>query len=155
MAGLDGKTVASFMGKAAGTVDIKGRVSLPSKYRKLLPEELVLAKSPNKEFPSLIVYTLEGFNAWLDGVMESKGGYKQTSQELDDINEEYSEDAEIVKIDSIGRINIPQDLREYAGIQKEVVISGARTHLVLRSQEVWEANRQRREKTAVYEQPSL
>jgi MraZ protein len=140
--------MTALKGKSTGTVDTKGRVSLPAKYRKLLPEELVLAKSPNTDIPSLVIYPEEAFIEWIDSVMESKGGYKANNQSLDDINEEYYENSEDVKVDSIGRISIPPDLRKYAGIEKDVVISGVKDHLVLRSVEAWEKNCQRRTQAA-------
>jgi MraZ protein len=144
--------VARFKGKATGSVDVKGRVSLPAKYRKLLPEELVLAKSPNRAFPSLVLYPADGFDEWIDNVMESKGGYKANNQQMDDILEEYYENSEDVRVDGIGRISIPSDLRSYASIGKEVVISGAKDHLVLRSAESWEANSRRRAQASVYDE---
>ncbi|MDR2672203.1 MAG: hypothetical protein LBC35_02695 [Coriobacteriales bacterium] len=145
--------MSGLKGRAQGTIDSKGRISLPAKYRKLLPEELVLAKSPNAEFPALVLYTEEGFDTWLDSVMESKGGYAANNQALDDITEEYYENSEDVHVDGIGRIAIAAHLREYAGIDKEVVISGAKDHLVLRSAQIWEANRQRRAQASVYDKP--
>ena len=144
----------SLRGRAQVSVDSKGRVSLPVKYRKLLPEELVLAKSPNIEFPALVLYTEEGFERWIDNVMESKGGYAANNQKLDDINDDYYENSENVHVDGIGRIPIALHLREYAGIDesnKDVVISGARDHLVLRRYDVWEANNRHRAKASVYD----
>ena len=144
----------SLRGRAQVSVDDKGRVSLPAKYRKLLPDELVLAKSPDTEFPALVLYTEEGFEHWIDNVMDSKGGYAANPRELDYINDDYYENSENVHVDGIGRIPIALHLREYAGIDagdKDVVISGARDHLVMRRYDVWEANNQRRAQALVYD----
>jgi MraZ protein len=146
--------VPGLKGRAQASVDGKGRVSLPAKYRKLLPEELVLAKSPNRDFPALVLYAEEDYDRWLDNVMESKGGYAANNQALDDIMEEYYENSENVKVDGIGRIPLAPHLRAYARIDDDnrgIVISGAKDHLVLRSVAIWEANSARRASASVYD----
>jgi MraZ protein len=130
--------VSGLKGKAPATIDAKGRVSLPAKYRRLLPEDLVITKSPDDEFPALVIYTSSGFNSWMDEVLESKGGYTPTDKTHDRIIEKYHENAEDVKVDGVGRILIPNELRDYAQIDKDVVFSGVRNHLIVRSVAVWE-----------------
>jgi MraZ protein len=147
--------VAGLKGNAKGTVDIKGRVSLPAKYRKLLPEELVLVKSPDREIPALLLYSESGFEEWIDAVLESKGGYKANDKSMDKVIKEYYINSEDIHVDGIGRIGIPPALREYAGINKEVMICGARDHLELVSVELWEAFTADLESAEVYDNPTL
>ncbi|MDR2109387.1 MAG: hypothetical protein LBP28_08045 [Coriobacteriales bacterium] len=141
-------------GKAVATLDTKGRISLPAKYRRLLPEEVVVAKSPNTEYPSLVLYTEDGFERWIDGVLESKGGYRANIQSFDDVIEEYYENAESIKLDSAGRLLIPAEQREYARLDKDVVITGVRDHLILRSATIWKDNAERRGRVPVYDPPA-
>jgi len=129
--------MAPLKGRATGIIDSKGRVSLPAKYRRLLPEDLVVTKSPDDRFPALVIYSSDDFENWMDAVLASKGGYRATSRNHDNVINKYYEDAEDVKIDGVGRILIPAELREYAGIEKDVVFSGARDRLIIRSTDIW------------------
>jgi MraZ protein len=143
------------LGKALATLDPKGRISLPAKFRRLLPEEVVVTKSPNKDYPSLVLYTPEGFERWIDDVMESKGGYRANVQSLDDVMEEYYENAENIKLDTAGRLLIPTEQRDYAQLDKDVVITGVRDHLIFRSAVIWEDNAARRGQVSVYDDASV
>jgi MraZ protein len=143
------------MGKAQATLDTKGRISLPAKFRRLLPEEVVVTRSPNQEYPSLVLYTEEGFERWIQQVMESKGGYRANIQSFDDVMEEYYENAEYIKLDGAGRLLIPNEQREYAHLDKEVIITGVNNHLILRSATIWQDNAKRRGQVPVYDATSL
>jgi len=142
-------------GKKPVTVDDKNRVLLPSTYRKLLPEDVVVAKDPNKEFPGLRIYTSDDFEQWIENVMTGKGGYQATNLSHDEIIDEYYENSEDVTLDSAGRILIPASLREYAGIERDAVIAGHRDHLTIRAAGIQQRYEQVREqRVSVYEQPS-
>ena len=139
------------IGKATGTIDLKSRVSLPATYRKQLPAELVITKSPDIDFPSLVIFTPDGFDGWINNVMEGRGGYRASSRNLDDIVEMYHENAFNLKVDGVGRILIPTELREYARIEKDMVFSGRRDRLIVRSAEIWEAKQKHMETVTAYD----
>jgi MraZ protein len=124
---------------------------LPAKWRKQLPDELVVAISPDDGYPALTIYDSEGFGAWMQQVMDAKGGYAANNREMDDLMEEFYENAEPVSTDSAGRILITPEQRAYAHMDKEVVISGVGNHLVLRSLEIWESKRNRSDTAKVYD----
>lgn len=146
--------MAGLKGRYEGSVDTKGRLSIPSKCRKLLPEELVVAKHPNKELPALVVYSEEGFDTWFDRLLESKGGARANDAEQDELIDEFYQDSSDVIPDSIGRITLPSFLREYAGIDRDVVITGARDHLIIRTPEVLDKSRKGFAANAVYDKPA-
>ena len=104
--------------------DAKGRVSLPAKFRKVLSEDLVVACSLTGDY--LLVFDgQDSFNAWVDGIFTDKfGGYNSTSREQLMLRSALKGNAFDVQPDSAGRILLPADLREKAGIDKEVVIVG-------------------------------
>jgi len=141
-------------GRATALFDAKGRVSLPAKYRKILPEDLVVTKSPDGELPALVLYPSEGFDRWMDEVLKEKGGNRSTNKNLDHIIEKYYQNAEDVKIDSVGRILIPAELREYAEMDKEIIFSGVRDHLIIRSLPLWEKHQKILEKVTTYDEKS-
>jgi MraZ protein len=131
------------MGKSQVSVDAKGRVLLPAKYRKLLPDDLVVTKSADEQLASLAIYPPDGFEQWMNSVLEAKGGYSANSRQMADLIEEFYANAEQVTVDTAGRVLLPAALREYAAIDKEIVITGARDHLMLRSPDTWQAQQDR------------
>ena len=146
--------MAGLKGRYDGKVDAKGRVSIPSKCRKLLPEQLVIAKHPNKELPALVVYPEEGYDEWFDKLMASKGGERANDVQQDMLIDEFYQDSQDAVPDDLGRITIPSFLREYAGIRHQVVITGARDHLIIRTPEVLEKYHQSFASNTVYDKPA-
>ena len=120
--------------------DAKGRVSLPAKFRKVLSDDLVVSRSLPGDY--LMVFDgQDSFNAWVDGIFADKfGGYNSTSREQLKLRSALKGNAFDVQPDSAGRILLPAELREQAGIDKEVVIVGNTGYF-----EVWSA--ERREET--------
>jgi MraZ protein len=146
--------VARLKGRQDGSVDLKGRVSIPSKWRKLLPEELVVAKHPKKEQPALVVYSEEGFDAWFESLLEAKGGARANDAAQDELEDEFYQDAADVAPDGLGRITIPAFLREYAGIERDVIITGARDHLIMRTPDALDKARNSFASNSVYDKPA-
>ena len=146
--------MASLRGTYDGKVDAKGRVSIPSKCRKLLPEQLVIAKHPNKELPALVVYSEEGFDEWFQKLLASMGGEKVNDALQVELIDEYYQDSQDAAPDDLGRIIIPNYLREYAGIQNHVVITGSLDHLIIRTPEMLEKYQQRFADNKVYVKPA-
>ena len=67
----------------------------------------------------------DSFNAWVDGIFVDKfGGYNSTNREQMMLRSMLKGNAFDVQPDSAGRILLPAELREKAGIDKEVVIVG-------------------------------
>jgi len=110
-----------FQGTFNHTIDAKGRVSIPSKFREVLiqrySEEVMLTRDPDK---CLVVYPLAEWN-----VFEEK--FKQLSRHEE--NQKKARRyifsvAEKCTLDRAGRILIPPLLREYAELNKDIVIIG-------------------------------
>lgn len=104
--------------------DAKGRVSLPAKFRKVLSEDLVVTIALTGDH--LLVFDgQDSFNAWVDGIFVDKfGGYNSTNREQLALRSYLKGNAFDVQADTAGRILLPAELREQAGIDKEVVIVG-------------------------------
>jgi MraZ protein len=130
--------VAGLKGTYEGKVDAKGRVSIPSKCRKLLPGQLVVAKHSNKDLPALVVYPEDGFDEWSDKLLASMGGERVNDALQVQLLDEFYKAAFDAVPDDLGRITIPTYLREYAGIEHQVVITGARDHLIIRTPQMLE-----------------
>ena len=118
--------------------DAKGRVSLPAKFRKVLSDDLVVTSSLTGEF--LMVFDgQDSFNAWVDGIFVDKfGGYNSTDRTQLMLRSALKGKAFDVQADSAGRILLPAELREQAGIERDVVIVGNTGFF-----EVWNAERRK------------
>ena len=120
-----------FMGQYNHTIDTKGRLIVPSKFRELLGEEFVVTKGMDG---CLFVYANEDW-----AVFEQK----LTSLPL--INKEarkfarfFLAGASQVEVDKQGRILIVSNLREFAGLDKEVVLVGVGSRIEIWGLEKWE-----------------
>ena len=116
--------------------DAKGRVSLPAKFRKVLSEDLVVARSLTEDH--LLVFDgQDSFNAWVDGIFADKfGGYNSTDRAQLMMRSYLKGQAFDVQVDSAGRILLPAELREKTGIARDVVIVGNTGYF-----EVWSEER--------------
>ncbi len=120
-----------FTGKYIHSVDKKGRVNVPSKFRKLLDEEVVLTIS-NTMKDALRVYTVEQFEEMIGKIYNSQNYDPGFQSFLTDM----AEHTVTVSIDSQNRILIPQNLRDTYGFKGEVVLLGKFRHF-----EIWDEER--------------
>ena len=114
------------LGEYRHNVDVKGRVSVPSKFRGDLGQSFVVTKGLDN---CLFMYSK---NEW--ETFEKK--LKQlplTNQDARSFMRFFFAGATECEVDKQGRINIPQNLRDYANIKKDVVIVGVATRA-----EVWD-----------------
>ncbi len=121
-----------FMGQYNHTIDAKGRLIIPSKFRDLLGEEFVVTKGMDG---CLFVYANEDWAA-----------FEQKLTSLPLINKEarkfarfFLAGASQVEVDKQGRILIASNLRTFAELDKEVVLVGVGSRIEIWSQEKWES----------------
>ncbi|MCR5255156.1 MAG: division/cell wall cluster transcriptional repressor MraZ [Acetatifactor sp.] len=120
-----------FMSEYNHTVDAKGRLIIPAKFRESLGEEFVISKGMDG---CLFVYANEDWNA-----------FEQKLTSLPLINKEARQFARFflagaasVELDKQGRILIPQGLRDFAGLEKDVVLVGVGSRIEIWSKEKWD-----------------
>ncbi|MFP4465579.1 MAG: division/cell wall cluster transcriptional repressor MraZ [Candidatus Goldiibacteriota bacterium] len=117
-----------FLGTFEHSLDEKGRVSIPSKYKKNIEQTasdpeyrnvIVLVKSKEKCIEAIPA------EEWARMMEEYSKNLKldDSSEDLKYVNIKLS-DASDQKIDKSGRILVPAKLREYAGISKKAVFVG-------------------------------
>ncbi len=122
-----------FMGRYNHTIDPKGRLSIPSKYREVLGEEFVVSKGLDG---CLFVYANEDWK-----VFEAKlASLPLLNEEARQFARFFLSGAQPVTVDKQGRILMPQDLREYAGLEKDVVLAGMGSRIEVWSLDKWNAN---------------
>jgi MraZ protein len=127
--------MSGFGGSTTHPMDGKGRVSPPSRYRRVLPDDLVLVRSPDRQFPSLWLYSEETFAKWVDEIFEGKGGFQANSASHSALKRRLYGGREGASVDQAGRILIPLSLRQYASLEKSVVVVGVDRHI-----ELWNAD---------------
>jgi MraZ protein len=109
-----------FYGEFNNTVDLKGRASIPASFRDILQskigdETLFVTKADG----GLAAYPASVWKKIFDNVMALPPGKRKS----DNLRTRIAP-AKECSFDRQGRIQIPQSLREYAGLEKDVVIVG-------------------------------
>ena len=117
-----------FMGQYEHTIDTKGRIIIPAKYRNELGDTFVITKGLDR---SLFLYPS---NEWQDFVDKLKG--LSSSQNTRRIQRQFLSKAMEVTPDKQGRIIIPGILRECAALEKDVIFLGMMNRV-----EIWDKSR--------------
>jgi len=130
------KVVKKFFGHFLYSVDHKGRVAIPNCFRKALPQEsngrLVLNKGHDR---TLSIHPLSVWEKVVGGALPKLSVNKRESRNL---LWGMAANASEVVLDAQGRISIPKELLDYAGITNQVVIFGAITYFVMANPETYE-----------------
>ncbi len=122
-----------FKGQYNHTVDAKGRLIVPAKFREQLGDEFVVTKGLDG---CLYAYSLEEWanfeTRFRDMPLTTKDARRATRF--------FFAGASTCEVDRQGRILIPAVLRQYAGLQKDVVLAGVLDHIEIWSAEHWYAD---------------
>lgn len=121
-----------FMGEYNHTIDAKGRIIIPSKFRESLGDEFVVTQGLDG---CLFVYPND---EWLTFITELKNlpGSKEARQ----LQRYFMAGAATCEVDKQGRILIPNKLRGQASLEKEIVFVGVLSKIEIWSKERWESN---------------
>ena len=107
-----------FLGEHQHTLDTKGRVILPSRFRDRLASGLVFAPSQDR---CIDVYPLTAF----ERRVEELRSVPREDQRARGYLRVFLAGAQEEKPDAQGRVTIPPRLRDYAGLDKDLTINGA------------------------------
>ena len=120
-----------YIGRAYVSMDTKGRITMPAKYRDLLGEGFCVAMGYDA---CLSVYDSE---QW-DRYSEELTVLSYTNSDVRYSIRTILSSAEMPEPDKQGKILLPAYHREYAGLTKEVMIMGVGDHLEIWDRERWE-----------------
>ena len=123
-----------FLGEFEYKIDEKGRVPIPPKFRRDLKDGVVLAAGPEK---CIIAHSIPEWNKLADSLTSGT----VAASKLRRLNRAFFATAFSLAIDNQGRIALPVPLREYAGIEDELIVAGVNTYLELWNKEQWEAEK--------------
>jgi MraZ protein len=129
-----------FRGQAAHTVDDKGRVHVPSRFRGLLSEcagdgaarPILVTPAPFDR--CLHIYPLSAF----EDMERELAKFSNLDPNVVHLKRRYLSAAAECEIDKAGRVLIPASLRQKVGLDKEVLWAGMGKHLELWAHAEWE-----------------
>ena len=122
-----------FMGEYSHTIDTKGRLIIPSKFREELGETFVVTKGLDG---CLFVFSDEEWKAF-----EIKlKSLPLTNKNARQFARFFVAGATPCELDKQGRILLPATLREFAGLEKDVVLTGMLNRIEIWSKEKWTEN---------------
>ena len=122
-----------FMGEYSHTIDTKGRLIIPSRFREELGETFVVTKGLDG---CLFVFSDEEWKAF-----EIKlKSLPLTNKNARQFARFFVAGATPCVLDKQGRILLPATLREFAGLQKDVVLTGMLNRIEIWSKEKWNEN---------------
>ena len=119
------------MGEFRHAIDEKKRLIIPSKYRENLGSSFVLTRGIDK---CLFLYPKEEWNH----LTEKLHTLSFTKKDARNFMRFFLSGATELEFDKQGRILLPNNLLEYANIQKECVIVGVGERLEIWSKEEWD-----------------
>ena len=120
-----------FMGEYNHTIDAKGRLIVPAKFREVLGDEFVVTKGLDG---CLFVYAEKEWKAF----EEKLGTLPLTNKNARQLTRFFLAGAASCEVDKQGRILLPSVLREFAGLEKDVVLVGVASRIEIWSRERWE-----------------
>lgn len=130
-----------FIGEYKHNLDEKGRLALPAKFRGKLSDGVVITKGLEN---ALVIYTKEEWENIAADI--AKMPYTQGNARA--FSRMTLSGANDCKLDRQGRINIPQNLREFAHLKTNAVVVGVYSRIEVWDTKEWEEYQTRTEKDA-------
>lgn len=119
-----------FLGEYKHSLDEKGRLTIPSKFRKDLEGQCVLAKGLDG---CISVYPMEEWALICEKINERPA----SDPKVRTFKRLFFASASVEEFDKQGRLSIPAALKEHAAIDKEVFVIGESNIIELWSDERW------------------
>ena len=121
-----------FMGEYHHTIDEKGRIIIPSKFREDLGEKFIITRGIEN---CLFVYSL---SSW-EKITNKLEALPFTKKDARQFVRFFLSGATTAEFDKQGRVNVTSPLISYANLQKDCVVIGTGDRLEIWSQENWNA----------------
>ena len=120
-----------FIGEYHHTIDEKGRIIIPAKFRDGLGKRFIITRGLEN---CLFVYPMDNWNR----ICEKLNSLPFTKKDARIFNRFFMSGATDVELDKQGRVNVSSPLINYANLIKDCVIIGTGDRLEIFSQESWD-----------------
>lgn len=125
--------MTGFLGEFEATLDAKGRFLLPAGFRKQLPEADTARFVINRGFEKcLALYPLK---TW-EPLFARISGLNEFDPKQREFRRAFLNGATYVEPDTAGRILLPPNLKQYAGLEKDIVLMATGDKI-----EIWDSNK--------------
>ena len=121
-----------FLGRYAHTLDAKGRLAIPARFREALAEGVVLTRGIDR---CLALYPMA---AWLP-LAEKIDALPISDPDARTFRRMVFAEAVNLDLDAQGRVLVPPELRRYAELDREALVVGVNTSIEIWSPARWEA----------------
>ena len=122
-----------FMGEYNHSIDPKGRLIIPSKFREILGDEFVVTKGWDG---CLFVFPNDEWQAFEEKLRTLPMANKNARK----FSRFFMAGATTCELDKQGRILLPSTLREFADLEKDVVLAGLLNRIEIWSKARWNEN---------------
>jgi MraZ protein len=129
------------IGEYTHSLDAKKRLSLPAKFRKELGKKVVITHGLDK---CLFVYTLKHW----DAVSEKLSSLSMGQYDSRGFTRFILAGATEIDIDSIGRVLIPDYLKEFANLSSKVILTGVFNRVEIWNEKAWQEYKKNIEQNA-------
>lgn len=120
-----------FMGEYNHTIDAKGRLIVPAKFREILGDNFIVTKGLDG---CLFVYPNDEWTRF----EEKLKSLPLTNKNARQFTRFFLAGAAACEVDKQGRILLPQVLREFASLEKDVVLVGVASRIEIWNRERWD-----------------
>ena len=120
-----------FMGEYHHSIDEKGRIIIPSKFRNELGDSFVITRGLEN---CLFVYSLVEWNKIVDRLKK----LPFTKRDARNFTRFFLSGATVTELDKQGRANINQALIDFAKLEKDCIVIGVNDRLEIWSKDSWE-----------------
>jgi len=133
------------IGEYIHTIDEKSRVSMPAKFRAELGKKIIITPGLGK---CLFIFTLKEWEKVSNKLSSSDSDLSFLKVDQRNFNRYMFGRAAEVEIDSIGRILIPEFLKERIGLKNSAAIIGVKDRIEVWNERAWSENKALVEKQA-------
>ncbi len=129
------------IGEYTHTIDDKNRLSLPAKFRTEMGKKIVLTRGLDK---CVSIFTLKEWKIIAEKLSESS----MLQADSRSFNRFMFGGAVETEVDAIGRILVPDFLKEWGGLSTKVTVIGVQSRVEIWNDKAWATHKQSIEKQA-------
>jgi MraZ protein len=130
-----------FLGEFEHSIDDKSRLAVPARFRAALQDGLVITRGLDR---CLVIWDTETWRAQANRML-SLNQWRGDARRL---QRHFFPGAQQAQPDKLGRVVIPQFLREYAQLENDVVVVGLGDRIEIWARAEWERERQEAERSS-------